>query len=482
MIGIQWYPTPEWLGRKMLEGIEDLGKLRIIDPSAGRGDLLDIVAKVIEERIYDRLKEAGREHWYSGRPHENYHNLYAIEIDPNWQAVLRGKGYKVIDSDFLSYGGEHFFDLFLMNPPFEDGDSHLLHAWRMAHGATIRCLLNAETIRNPYSQERKELAHIIKEYGHVEELGQAFRDSERPANVDVVLVTLKSRDTEDAFNFDYQPETVSAHADIGEFEDLSLVSSDVFEGYEASYRAALEAYREYLVAQKKVAYYLKTFARNPERVMEEAKSDYHAFLGGATKAAWDSIFNKTRLAAVTTEAVQKELEKLQNEQGQMAFTAPNMRNLLHTLVINKGQIMIKCVLDAFEEITKYNYDNRNGVEGWKTNAGYKVPAKFILPNIGAYYGSGLDYSSARRIADIEKALCFITGRDFSKITSIGDLYNYNSRFGEWVTSTFFETQLYQRRTMHFKWRDENLRVAFNKLVAEQRAGEVPEKTKQGVYA
>lgn len=478
LIGIQWYPTPEWLGRKMLEGIEVSDKTRIVDPSAGRGDLLDITQKVIDERYHVRLRESGYDRWYS---RQKYGHLYAIEIDPNWQAVLREKGYKVIDSDFLGYGGEHFFDLFLMNPPFEDGDSHLLHAWRVAHGATIRCLLNAETIRNPYSQERKELLHIINEYGHVEELGQAFRDSERPADVDVVLVTLKSQDT-DAFNFDYTPETVSVGADIGEFEDLSLVSADVFEGYEASYRAALAAYREYLVAQKKVTYYLKTFARDPEKIIGDAKSDYHAFLGGATQTAWDSIFRKTKLAAVTTEAVQRELENLQKVQGQMAFTAPNMRSLLHTLVINKSQIMIRCVLDAFDEITKYNYDNRNGVEGWKTNAGYKVPAKFILPNIGSYYGSGIDYRAGHRIADIEKALCFIAGRDFAGITSVAALYSHNSNFGRWVTSIFFETQLYQRRTMHFKWRNEGLLNAFNQLVAEQRAGEVPEKTKQGVYA
>ena len=39
-----------------------------------------------------------------------------------------------------------------MNPPFSEGDKHLLKAINiMKNGGQIVCILNAETIKNPYS-------------------------------------------------------------------------------------------------------------------------------------------------------------------------------------------------------------------------------------------------------------------------------------------------------------------------------------------
>lgn len=46
-----------------------------------------------------------------------------------------------------------------MNPPFSDGVKHLLHAIEIAEktGSEIVCILNANTIKNPYSNGRKLL-------------------------------------------------------------------------------------------------------------------------------------------------------------------------------------------------------------------------------------------------------------------------------------------------------------------------------------
>jgi len=35
--------------------------------------------------------------------------------------------------------------------------------------------------------------------------------------------------------------------------------------------------------------------------------------------------------------------------------------------------------------------------------------------------------------------------------------------------------------LHFKWLDDDLRERFNQLVANERFGQVPAKTKQGAY-
>ena len=52
-----------------------------------------------------------------------------------------------------------------MNPPFSNGDKHLLKALQMQEkGGNIVCLLNAETLRNPYTESRKELIRQLDKY------------------------------------------------------------------------------------------------------------------------------------------------------------------------------------------------------------------------------------------------------------------------------------------------------------------------------
>ena len=143
--------------------------------------------------------------------------------------------------------------------------------------------------------------------------------------------------------------------------------------------------------------------------------------------------------------------------------------------------MIQCVLEAFDTLTKHYHENREAVEGWKTNAAYLVGRKFILPYMGNTWGEGLSYDRVRDIDDLEKALCFVSGRKFEGIYHVRDVYNHKSHYGKWMDSQFFETILYKKGTMHFRWNDEKLRQDFNALVARHRWGRMPEKVKTGAY-
>lgn len=477
MFGKQLYPTPKPTIAKMIEGL-DLRDKRIIDPSAGRGDILDYV-KANTGRYFQG-------EFYVGRTH-----LFAIEIDPDLRQVLVGKGYKVIDSDFLIYCGQRYFDYFLMNPPFDNGATHLLHAWDISHGALIRCLLNAETIRNPYTQERKRLLHLIKQYGSVEPLGQPFLNSDNPTPVEVVMVTLQDTGDKEAFRLDFDPVTIGGdRLDIDEESGSELASANIFENYEARHLAALAAFKDLLAARQRVAYYfdplLTCRSRTAASVIKDSldKPDpnaaYEEFLNTSTELAWDHIFDKTKLSRFTTEGVRKEIEKMRAQQGNMAFTASNMEDLFYLLATNNEQIMINCVLEAFDLMTKYYDANKAYVEGWKTNSGYRV-GKFILPNMGSPWGDGLSWEHTRYLDDIEKALCFLSGKRYDNIVHMRTVYDRKCHYGQWVTSEFFETKLFKKGTMHFKWRDENLCTDFNALVAQHRPGWIPEKTKRGVY-
>ena len=109
---------------------KNINKKQILEPSAGTGSILDYLA---ESYSYKAPKA----------------NMYACEINPELVMVLQGKGYKILADDFLSYKPAHSFDLVVMNPPFSNGDDHLLHAWDIMWTGDIVCLLNAETIKNP---------------------------------------------------------------------------------------------------------------------------------------------------------------------------------------------------------------------------------------------------------------------------------------------------------------------------------------------
>jgi phospholipid N-methyltransferase len=82
MFNANFYPTPKWLAQKMIAPF-DLADAYVLEPSAGKGDILDVISNK-----YDRYRKP---------------NLYAIEIEPELRSILEGKGYPVIGIDFLLY-------------------------------------------------------------------------------------------------------------------------------------------------------------------------------------------------------------------------------------------------------------------------------------------------------------------------------------------------------------------------------------------
>ena len=170
MINSDFYPTPSSLVYKMIEWL-DLKESIILEPSAWKWDILDIV----KNRMWNNSKQ----------------RLYAIEIEEDLQTILKWKGYKVIDSDFLKYDWDIDFNLIIANFPFSNWDEHFLKSWEIMKNWAIVCLLNAETIKNPYSEKRKLINRIIEDNnGTVEYIQNAFTTAERKTGVEVALIKI----------------------------------------------------------------------------------------------------------------------------------------------------------------------------------------------------------------------------------------------------------------------------------------------------
>ncbi len=465
---VQFYPTPPGTVHEMIRDLKLSGK-SVLDPMAGDGAILDEIQSRHSSH-YSRVE------------------TYAIEIDASLQAILREKGHQVIDADFFQYHGKQYFDAIIMNPAFNSAVEALLKAWDISNGAVIKCLLNADTVGNPYTQDRKRLLHLIEKHGDVQDLGRPFASARRPTNVEIVLVTLQDTTYTPAYEFKFD----GARTTTGKFEEEAFSSgeiapSDLFESYEAQHRAGLDAFGELLKAKQKVEHYFETILPDLRDPIKEAlakdgpRNMYNTFQRLSTRYAWDGIFSKTKLWSVTTESVRRQIEAEQTTQGQMAFTAQNMHDLFYKLVGSRQQIMLACTLEVFDDLTSYYKENREYVEGWKTNNAYFIGKRFILPSIGSDRYSGLDYYAKGRIGDIEKALCFLSGQRLENISAVTQMYENDSYYGQWITSTFFDTKLFKKHTMHFRWRDEDLRQRFNAVVAQHRWNFLPEKIKKGFY-
>ena len=128
-----FYPTPSTLAGKMLAKVDWKKVNTILEPSAGKGDLVDAVI---------RFSQSSRNELYNRS--EGVSRMFdVIEMDMNLRLLLRGRDLRLVHDDFLTYHPQKRYDLLLMNPPFSEGAKHLLHAIELQrNGGQIVCLLN----------------------------------------------------------------------------------------------------------------------------------------------------------------------------------------------------------------------------------------------------------------------------------------------------------------------------------------------------
>lgn len=477
MFNNEFYPTPENIILQMIspykEAIKEREIKHILDPSAGKGDILDCISKFTE---YYR---------------EKY--LYAIEIEPDLQYILQEKHYKVIDSDFLQYNGKIIFDLVVMNPPFSNGDEHLLKAWDMLHEGDIVCLLNKETVDNPCNKQRKLLQTIIKENkGTVEYLGKCFSTAERKTNVDVVMVRLKKVANKDRFDFfeDANFHKTNKKIDLNENNiNQQVARNNAISNMVDYYNASSLAVENCIKAFKELAYYIEPFSDKYDSkyliknvgklITENPNSDgYNDSISLLRNLGWSFIFNRTKISSLMTSKTQRDFERFRNNQCDIEFTEENIQKLFELIFLNRGAIMEKCVTDVWDLMTSYAPENKIHWEGWKTNDTWKVNTKVIMPNFINYDRKSwcmwkLSYKDGE-LNDIDKAMCYISGKKMENITTIRDAldktFDKMNRQKEFeckeVLSTFFQIKVFKKGTIHLKFKDEFLWQEFNIRVAK----------------
>lgn len=476
MFNEDFYPSPKEVVESMIQDIKYLEYRSILEPSAGSGSILDHVFEIVESRLESKNVYKS-DIKYSLECLKN--KMYAIEIDPELRSILRDKGYKIIDNDFLSHVNERNYDLILMNPPFSSGAKHLLKAISIANGAEIRCILNKETTENPYSKERQVLLETIKTLdGEIIDLGSCFINADRKTSVEVVLIKLKTKKSKSGFEFNGEEEKDK----VGNIEDVlnnKLAKTDLIESYVDQYNRIKDLVKDFIKVKSELDYHVKNFTGdhvfNISKILFDNKTLspddlYITYTKILREESWKTVLNKTKINDRVTKKIKKELTTRIEQQGDLAFNLSNIDELFYSLIFNQKDIMKKCIADIFDYLTCYNEKNKLVKESWKTNSHYKVQKKVILPAMTKSDSESKSYSYVSwdhedNILDLEKAMCFISGKTFDTIsnsTSIVHIVKNNSiPFGEVFDSEFFLFKVYKKGTIHLTFKDDYLYQRFN---------------------
>jgi len=449
----------------------------IFDPQAGEGHILRYLSKTL--RLHNR-------------------NYYACEIDPERQNVLRKAMYNcnIIGFDFLSLSSDLIFDLILMNPPFNAGVHHLLKAWHILKSGDIACLLNKETIDNPYTKERQQLKAIIEKHGSVEYIGKAFQDAERKTNVDVVIVRLTKSIEKGAFDFtqafDFQAEKDSLAFDDNMQQQLAVKQGDI-QAWLFHYKECKRVVHNIIekVGELEVMFQpfvrdygdtaLKVLQKSLDATCIDADSKTNIYNTAVTKLnsiAWDKLFRDGNIKSKLSSGLRDMMAKHERNTAQMQFNEHNIYHFMEMIMLNADAILDKVIVEAFDKMCAFHADNKVHWEGWKTNDCYKVNKKVIIPycvKIGWTNEFTFDWGSndGAFFSDIDKALCRITGKDYDTIykTDVA-LTRLFRRIGNVPSgrllkrdstaySDFFAIQIFKKGTAHITFKDDKVWQLFN---------------------
>ena len=194
-----FYPTPDNLAWEMAYSLQSTKygwkhlPQPILEPSAGDGALARQIHAVADIRHDPKTGELDR---YSTSKAKEF-DLDCVELSSDFRAKLKKDGFRVVHDDFLTFRPAKKYAAIIMNPPFSAGAAHLLKALEiMKDGGKIRCLLNAETIRNPYTNERKELAQKLNELTPRSNTSRTLsrRPPRRPLEVALISVDIPDKE------------------------------------------------------------------------------------------------------------------------------------------------------------------------------------------------------------------------------------------------------------------------------------------------
>lgn len=487
MFGQDYFPTPEYLIRKMLDKVKLTNVSTILEPSAGKGDIIEKIKS--RESSWDGYK----------------YDIDCIEINKELQHILTGKEFNLIHDDFLTFESRKIYDLIIANFPFSEGDKHLLHAIRYlsVNGGQLVCLVNAETIKNPYTQIRQEILDELETFeAEIEFIQNAFISAERKTGVEVALINLSiSRGEGISLIFDALKQAEQRKSVQQKVENI--VSTDFWQAIVSRFNLEVETgvkiIEEFFNAQKVLNSALEKESY-PDRILsinikgKEVTGFERAinkFLRAVRFKYWKVLIRDKRFNGKYTQNVLDTLESQLQSFQDKDFTIFNIEQLAVILDAKISEGIQDAIMKLFEEMSiKFAFDesiHNNNVHyynGWKTNTSWKINEKVILP-INGFSSWQYDNKNELRSGHIEGTLRNLV-KVFNYFTPsknnpqlIGQqIRSLNEQIAQKLTSQYdldyryFKVRFYKKGTCHITFLDKDLLDKFN-IYASQKRGWLP---------
>lgn len=337
-------------------------------------------------------------------------DIDCIEIDKNLQSILRGKNFKVICDDFLTLSTYKKYDLILINPPFENGDKHLLKAIEMQKdGGIIICLLNAETIKNPYSQNRKTLIELLNKYNaKIDFIENVFINSEHKTDAETAIIYIDFPEIE--YESDIYNKMNKKYGSNIEFEEeTNIVVNDYLQAivsqYDVEVASTIELIKTYISLRPHI---LRTINHkngytelpligliiNGQEThniaydkLNKATNDY---LKAVRHKYWTHLLSNPKFTSKLTYNLQQKYRKMVNKLQDYDFSMYNIENLMIEMNAEIHIGIKETILNKFDKITTehsyYQECNKNKYlfTAWKTNKAHKINKKVIIPCYGLF--------------------------------------------------------------------------------------------------
>lgn len=388
------YPTPQKIIDKMLDGLDFTMIKSVLEPSAGKGNIVEAIIERINQYntscLYKRLKVE--------------HDIDCIEINQNLQHILKGKGFRIVHDDFLTYDTMKEYSIVIMNPPFSNGCKHLLKALELQkrNGGAVVCLLNAETLKNPCTNDRLDLKRKLTEYNaKIEFIRDAFLDAERKTAVEIALVKVQLPEVHrESFILEWLRKAQEKR-EYQEEENTQLSDSDFFRAivnqYNMEVEAGIKLIKEYYAMKP---FILSEFGKDKEtgntiqtggcilsldihtnRDKYNNKLSVNEYIREVRKKYWKALFENPKFIGQLTNNLQQDFYNKIEEMKDYDFSLYNIYQLKIDIQKKVVKGIEDTIIELFDELShKYSYwdetsKNIHYYNGWKSNKAWIINKK-----------------------------------------------------------------------------------------------------------
>ena len=490
----EFYPTPKKLIAKIIKDFEIpvYHYKEVLEPSAGKGDL----AEYIRDTKHTIYEKGHSKHFYEEK-HSFNGSIDCIELAPELRSVLSGKNFRVVYDDFLRYQTYKQYDLILLNPPFSEGDAHLLKALSMVEsGGDVVCILNAETIRNPYTNRRKELAVKLRKMdAKIRYYQSAFTTAERTTKVEVaaIYVSVPKKQYDSAFLKGLKEKHYAEYR-AKECTDVGFADSikNAIIQYNIDIEAGIKLIREFKSLKKtfKSSFVHKYGEMIQLKVdgddVEEDSKSFNDYIKMVRRKYWEALFENPDFTKQMTSNLKQQYENRIKDLVNYDFNEYNIREIKIDITKKLVRGVEECIVALFDELTEKHAwypecdNNIHYFNGWASNKSWIINQKVVMPYNAYHYQfddskklhitSGSFYSA---LADMERVLTYLDTKG-TQYASCYDVLSRAQKIGQTknIELKYFTITVYKKGTCHIRFKDKDLLKKLN-IYGCQRKGWLP---------